>query len=591
MDIRKPSAHSIARVIWYYLCMMKPYRGLAILTFGATIVTTLLDLWAPLYYKDFFNLITSGNKGSAVGNQLLLILLIIVAIHFARWIADQLRWKGLIKIEPYVMADINQSAFAHLIGHSYRFFGNSFIGALVSKVHKLARTFEQIFDTTVSNFLPLLIAVVGILVVLFFRNATIAWALLIWTIIFVGANYGFTRLRLKHDIARSAKDSQCTGALADALTNSINIKLFSAFDFEKKRYAKVTDELRDMQYAGWSFNKYIDGAQALLMVGIEFVIMYAAVRFWQQGQLTIGDFALLQGYLLNLFGKLNSSRKLIRRLFEWGADAAESLDVIELVHEVKDKRGAKRLTVKKGEVQFKQVGFQYGDGQHLINDLALEIKPGERIALVGPSGAGKSTVVKLLLRFFDLQKGEILIDGQSIREVTQDSLRDAIALVPQEPILFHRSLMENIRYGNREASDKQVIEASKRAQCHEFITELSEGYDTLVGERGIKLSGGERQRVAIARAILKNAPILLLDEATSSLDSESEQAIQKALAELMKGKTTIAIAHRLSTIMQMDRIVVMENGHVTDSGTHNDLLDRRGIYQTLWKIQAGGFLA
>jgi ATP-binding cassette subfamily B protein len=236
------------------------------------------------------------------------------------------------------------------------------------------------------------------------------------------------------------------------------------------------------------------------------------------------------------------------------------------------------------------VSFNFHKDTPVLKEFNLTIAGGEKIALVGPSGAGKTTVTKLLLRLYDVKGGGIKIDGQNIADVTQDSLRDAIAFVPQEPILFHRSLMENIRYGRRGASDAEVIEAAKKAHCHEFIDKLPQKYDTLVGERGIKLSGGERQRVAIARAILKNAPILVLDEATSSLDSESESLIQDALELLMHGKTVLVIAHRLSTIMKMDRIVVMENGSIVATGTHLELVNQHGLYQKLWSIQAGGFI-
>jgi ATP-binding cassette subfamily B protein len=258
---------------------------------------------------------------------------------------------------------------------------------------------------------------------------------------------------------------------------------------------------------------------------------------------------------------------------------------------VKNGEDAKDLMVSEGKIDFKDIVFYFTKERQILENFNLSIQPREKIALVGPSGAGKSTITKLLLRMYDVIQGEITIDSQNIAAVTQESLRNAVAFVPQEPILFHRSLMENIRYGRRDASDEEVIEAAKKAHCHEFISEFPAGYETYVGERGVKLSGGERQRVAIARAILKDAPILVLDEATSSLDSESESLIQEALDFLMEHKTVITIAHRLSTIMKMDRIVVVEQGRVAAEGTHDELLrDTNGLYHKLWSIQAGGFM-
>jgi ABC-type multidrug transport system fused ATPase/permease subunit len=280
----------------------------------------------------------------------------------------------------------------------------------------------------------------------------------------------------------------------------------------------------------------------------------------------------------------------LRRIFEGFADAAEMVEILEVPHEVQDALQARPLVISKGEVEFRKATFSFHKVRKILDDFNLKIHTGEKVALVGPSGAGKTTIIKLLFRFYDLTGGEILIDGQSVSEVTQDSLHDYISLVPQEPVLFHRTLKDNILYGRENATEEEMTEAAKKARCHNFISALPYGYETFVGERGIKLSGGERQRVAIARAILKNAPILVLDEATSSLDSESEALIQEALHELMKGRTTIVIAHRLSTIMQMDRIVVIDEGQVVSSGTHRDLLEKEGIYKKLWEIQAGGFI-
>jgi ATP-binding cassette subfamily B protein len=341
---------------------------------------------------------------------------------------------------------------------------------------------------------------------------------------------------------------------------------------------------------GWNLGTVSETVQGFLVVILEFLVMYGAVLLWKQGKITVGDFALLQAYLIQIFQQLWNFGRFVRRVYESVADANEMTEILETPHEIQDAPGAQTLTVAKGKIELCNVNFAYENNPPVLDNFNLTIDPGERAALIGPSGGGKSTIVKLLLRFTDIQGGEILIDGQNIAKVTQESLRKNIALVPQEPILFHRSLMENIRYGKPEATAEQVMKAAALAHADEFISKFPQGYETFVGERGVKLSGGERQRVAIARAILKNAPILILDEATSSLDSESEHYIQDALKTLMKDKTVIVIAHRLSTIMQMDRIIVLENGKITEQGKHEELLKvEDGTYQRLWQIQAGGF--
>lgn len=283
--------------------------------------------------------------------------------------------------------------------------------------------------------------------------------------------------------------------------------------------------------------------------------------------------------------------KVIRRIYERLAEAEEMTEILKTPHEITDIVGVSDLVVEKGKIEFNGVVFNYGRKRKLIDKFDLVINPNERVALIGPSGAGKTTIVKLLLRMYDIKDGQIMIDGQDISKITQESLWKNISLVPQDPILFHRTLMENIRYGKQDATDVEVIEAAKLAHCHEFISKLEKGYDTYVGERGIKLSGGERQRVAIARAILRNAPILIMDEATSSLDSESESYIQDALQDLMKNKTVIVIAHRLSTIKNSDRIIVVDKGKIAEEGSHQDLIGKdKGIYKKLWEMQVCGFI-
>ena len=323
----------------------------------------------------------------------------------------------------------------------------------------------------------------------------------------------------------------------------------------------------------------------------EIGLMYVAVRLWLLGTVTVGDFVLVQSYLITSMGQLWGFNRVIRSLYESVADAGEMVEIINAPYEVADPEKPIPLSVTKGAITFTDAAFSFKGVRPLIGGFTLSITGGERIALVGHSGAGKTTAVRLIMRLYDLDRGTIAIDGTSIADVTQEDLRKAISFVSQDPILFHRSLRENIAYGKFGATDEEIIEAAKKAHCHEFISKLPLGYDTMVGERGVKLSGGERQRVAIARAILKNAPILILDEATSSLDSESEHYIQDALHTLMAGKTVIVIAHRLSTIMQMDRIIVMEGGRIIDEGKHAELIKRDGVYQKLWNFQAGGFIA
>ncbi|MBT7007834.1 MAG: ABC transporter ATP-binding protein, partial [Candidatus Jacksonbacteria bacterium] len=413
----------------------------------------------------------------------------------------------------------------------------------------------------------------------------------IWVILFIVVNYFFSNWKIKYDIARAEKETQVTAALSDSVTNHPTVQSFAGAAFESKRFGKVNKALRKATRLQWNIDAVVEAVQALLFIGIEFALFYFAIKGWQNGTVSIGTFVLIQSYLIQLIMQMWDLGRVIRTVYESFADAKEMVEILETPYEIQDGDDAKKLQVDKGGIVVDSVGFSFNKTRKVLKGINITIQPGEKVALIGPSGAGKSTLVKLLMRLYDIQEGEILIDNQPIHKVTQKSLRDSISLVPQDTILFHRPIAENIRYGKRNATDEEVKRAAKLAHCEEFIKNFPEGYKTYVGERGVKLSGGERQRVAIARAILKDAPVLILDEATSSLDSHSEMLIQDALEKLMKGKTTIVIAHRLSTIQKMDRIIVIDNGGVVEEGSHEELLAKKtSVYKKLWDVQAGGFL-
>lgn len=570
---------------------VKPYKWVFLMVTLLIIVRRGVDIIVPLYFKEFFDVLAEDAlTGDELHKTLVGILLMVLFWHALGWVAKRFAAFMNTWFQSNVMADAARTGHEYILKHSYRFFGNSFTGSLVRRVNKLSRSFETLLDEFLYKFLGITVIGIGYLAVLWSRSWQLGFALMIWLIVYAVVTISYATWKTKYDYKASLMDSESTGVLADAITNSTSVKLFTGLGFEVERFKEVTNRWRKSTLLTWNLGEAMDAMQSFLMMFSEFIVLYIAVGLYRDGVLTIGDFALIQSYLIGFFMVMWDMGRVVRRVYGALADADEMVEILNTPHEVQDARNAKALTVTDAEITFEDVFFSYSKTRRILKGLNLTIHPGEKVALVGPSGAGKSTITKLLLRFFDVETGKILIDGQRIDKVTQDSLRANLSLVPQEPILFHRTIMDNIRYGRRDATDEEVIEAAKQAHAHEFINDLPEGYNTFVGERGVKLSGGERQRVAIARAILKNAPILILDEATSSLDSESEALIQEALETLMEGKTTIVIAHRLSTIMKMDRILVIEEGQLSMSGSHSELLNKKdNIYKKLWNIQAGGF--
>ena len=573
----------------YYRAAAK-YPWLLGLTFLGGLIIEGASVSGSLVMRHLIDLLSLPGAKEQIGTAALITVLAFGGAALLGWVGQRLRQIGLTYIEPKVMNDLMRSAFEYLLRHSHDFFSSNFAGTLTRRVTRYGRSFESVLDNISFNFFATLVYGTSVLVILSLRSPLLGLIVLVWTIIFIYVQVAMARWRQPLRIARADEDSKVTGVLSDAIGNYSAIHLFATEKRELSLFEAATERWRVATMRSWIADNWIWAIQGLFVIAIEIGLLGAGIYLWQRGVFSVGDFVLVQLYIIGLIDRIWNIGNAMRQLYDAFADAYEMVEIMETAHGIQDKPNARALTFTEGKVSFDAVAFAFANGRPILNDFTLTIEPRQKVALVGPSGAGKSTVTKLLMRIHDVTGGAIRVDGQDIRDITQESLRSTISFVPQEPVLFHRSFAENIAYGKPEATQEEIIEAAKKAHCHDFVAALPEGYETHVGERGVKLSGGERQRVAIARAILKNAPILVLDEATSALDSESESLIQDALKTLMEGKTVVVIAHRLSTIMKMDRIVVIEDGAIAADGTHDELLKEEGLYHKLWNIQAGSFI-
>ena len=503
-------------------------------------------------------------------------------------ITDLFLWK----LEAGVERDIVRRVFNHLLAQSSNFHANTFSGALVSKTNKIMGSYIRFADTTFFQVIPLFASLIFTLIILSTKAPLFVAILLIFSVSYIVIALYISREVRRLSAIESNAESTQTGYLADALVNVMAIKSFAGSEFERQQFGKLTDithsRITDVMHGSRNQLIYLTSITNTISA-LALAMAVVGVMVFKSNLATV--FLILtytSSIATQLFGFGTSVLRNYNRAF---GDATDMVKILGIEPEVKDPLEPEKLKIKKGAIEFKEVDFTHsGAGDVLFHKLNVDIKAGEKVGLVGHSGSGKTTFMRLILRFSDIDGGEILIDGQNIANITQDDLRRSIAYVPQEPIMFHRTLRENIYYGRQDASKAEVTKVAKLAHADDFIKQLPEGYETLVGERGVKLSGGQRQRIAIARAMLKNAPILVLDEATSALDSDSEVLIQDALRKLMEGRTTIVIAHRLSTIQKMDRILVLEEGEITEEGTHKDLLAANGIYAKLWAHQSGGFI-
>ncbi|MFZ2187892.1 MAG: ABC transporter ATP-binding protein [Candidatus Moraniibacteriota bacterium] len=590
-DTKRPASFGVRRIFKYYWPHIKKYRiiiGIYFFLYGVAVI--LSDIVTPIVYKGLIDVISRGATAPLASANTLYWVYILGAVVIGYSILYRLGDFFLMFSQSHLLKDIADAAFINFHAHSYRFFTENFSGSLVAKSKRFVNAFMTLQDESVFMLWFGALKLVGIFSVLVVTVPLLGASFILWCILYIVCIYFFIKKKMPLDLARAAEDSHVTAVLSDVLSNIVNIKAFAAKRREITHFQAATTKEERARRRAWNFQNMQFLVQSIFLGVLEVVGMYFVVRLWLRGEVSAGTVVLVQVYMTSIFGQLFGLGRSFAKIIQALTDADEMVDILDTDPDIPDPVHSESCRIGRGAVQFERVDFAYGGGAAVFQNFSLSIKPGEKIGIVGHSGAGKTTIVKLLLRFVDVGGGAIRIDGQDIRHITQDDLRSSIAYVPQEPGLFHRTLRENIAYGNPDATEEAVIAAAKQARAHEFIMRSPLKYETLVGERGVKLSGGERQRIAIARAILKNAPILVLDEATSSLDSESENLIREALDQLMQDKTTLVVAHRLSTVQKMDRIIVIEDGIIVEHGSHKELLLKQGHYHNFWQQQTDGFI-
>lgn len=588
---KRLSVNPVAAYYWRKACNYPGYLTGAMISLPMTIFVN--NYLPPLVLANVIRRLSTndyvaGDIWASFGSTLIWYLGILILGTILWRVVDFFMWR----IEWLVQQEIAEEVFDHMLKQSANFHANHFGGSLVSATNKLLGGYVRTADTTLFQVLPMLYGMLIASAILWRYSPQYVFILLFSSALFLGSAILISKPVRKLATKHSYAESHQTGLLADAITNIMAIKSFARSRYERQRFHGATSKTRRRLEEFSRLHLFQMNVLSTLSRIMSWLALVGAVIAVLQFKANVATAFLIFSYTSTIVDQLftfsNNSLRNYNRSF---GDAADMVGILKESPEVLDPTQPEPVRIVDGTIAFKSVEFTHqGADDALFKKLSVEIKHGEKVGLVGHSGSGKTTFTRLLLRFSDINDGAIEIGGQNIASISQEDLHDNIAYVPQEPLLFHRSLAENIAYGNPKASQAEIEAVAKMAHAHEFITELPEKYATLVGERGVKLSGGQRQRIAIARAMLKQAPVLVLDEATSALDSESEVLIQDALWKLMEGRTSIVIAHRLSTIQRMDRIIVMDNGRIVEQGNHQALLKKKGTYAKLWAHQSGGFL-
>ena len=573
--------------IKFGLFVAKPHKKWVVLAFTCVLIATGLGRAMVLVLQSLTDSLIKAPLDFSVVWFWALLWPVMFAIESMTW-----RLSGFTGMKWFVgaFATAYESLYDYMSLHSKDYFNSRFAGSLTNKISNAVGGQEYLFSKLLWKFVPLFGSIFWYVIIAGMKSPLLGAIIAVWSTFFILINTWFAKKMQPYSVRYAEAQSNLKGRLVDSLSNISLVQENAYLHGEQKYIRKFIKQQYDTAKKRWWLGEWVLVINEVFIFIFMFFLIVTSVHLFQLGKVSLGVIVMAIAIMSDLSGQLFFLGSELRDAAGEYGQAKEGLDEILQGHVIVDAPNAHALEVDKGAISFNSVDFEY-ENSPVFQDFSLTIPAGQKIGLVGRSGAGKTTFVSLLLRHFDVQGGEVSIDGQNIQLVTLQSLRKAIAFVPQDTSLFHRTILENIRYSNPEASLVDVEKAAKRAQAHEFIKSLPKGYETLVGERGVKLSGGQRQRVAIARAFLKNAPILVFDEATSSLDSESEQAIQEALERLIQGRTVIAIAHRLSTLKKMDRIIIIDNGRVVEDGSPEELLVKGdGIFKEMWERQVKGFI-